>query len=228
MSMKRRCVLKGMALSGAALTLGRWDSALAAPIAPRTAATTPVRVFTDGGAAESLFLQGARAAGGTLLLEHIGRDTHFILALERQLRSGEPLRLIGLLDDAAATLVVDMARSSGARMRWLGQHSAVGKSSRHYLLEADGAAGCARQLGQQLTACGADFMGVAENAQGESLPLAGSALGGAGAAQWASTLGYLLAGLHTPRRLGSRAPEALTPVSGNFVSFSIETRSIQA
>src|SRR5690606_35528862 len=128
MSMDRRFVLKGTALGSlAGLTLGGALPALgAAHGSPRSSAARPALVLVNQGAEQSAFVQGARATGAAVQVGQIGGDVTARLGLQGQLGSGGKMRLIGLLDDASAALVVAMARSAGARVEWLGQHTARG------------------------------------------------------------------------------------------------------
>lgn len=229
MSVSRRSVLKGMALgSAAAMTLGS-SAQLLADIGAAPAGgglATPALVLVNGGAAEVDFLHGARAAlGSQVQVRRVSSDLAFMLDFERQLRSGQPMRVIGLLDDASATLIVDMARSAGARIQWLGQHAAAAGLTRHRLLNTDIAEGCSRQLSRQLHACGAGFS-LSEERQNSAAPprqLAAAPRNGEQPGQWASSVGYLLAAMGTQQITSSpRAPAATMPYSGSFVSFSIE------
>lgn len=229
MSVNRRFVLKGMALgSMAGLAMGSWVGALAGTTAGPTAnlAGRPILALINEGVAESVFVHGAMAASGSRLrVQRVGHDLGFMLNFERQLRGGQPLRVIGLLDDASATLVVDMARSAGARVQWLGQHTAEAGFTRHHLLTTDIAEGCSRQLSRQLHACGAGFSLDEERHGGSMVPrqLAGPARRDHQSAQWAASIGYLLASLGARQALTtSLAPIVSKPVTGSFVSFSIE------
>ena len=197
MNVNRRVVLKAAALaSSAGLAMGGAIPVLAsAPNTPGRAAQT-VLVLANHSAAAALFLHGASAAAGVeLQVQRASLDVDFMLELERQMRSGPARRIIGLLDDASATLVMDMARSAGAHLQWLGQHSAAsGLTTHHHLFAADPA--------EQL----------------RRLPLHNEA-----SAQWAASLGYGLAALGThTNRMAPLAPTANPPLSGSFVSFSIE------
>ncbi|GLZ27609.1 TPA: hypothetical protein L3923_006360 [Pseudomonas aeruginosa] len=227
MTINRRFLLKGMALSGlAGLAMAGPVRALAgqssAPSA--AAAARPVLALVSAGAAESVFLRGAQAAAGSQLqVQRFDQDLDRLLSFERQLRSGQPLRVIGLLDDATATLVLDMARSAGARVQWLGQHNTVAGVTQHRLLNTEVAEGCARQISRQLHACGAGFH-IAEERQGSLASprqLSAPARGGEHAAEWASAIGYQLASLGGRPAKPAPAP-ASTVLSGSFVSFSIE------
>lgn len=229
MGVNRRFVLKGMALgSMAGLAMGSSAGAFAGITAEPAAKTTslPILALINKGAAESVFLHGAVAASGSqLLVQRVSSNLHFMLDFERQMRSSQALQIIGLLDDASASLVIDMARSAGARVQWIGQHSAEAGFSRHHLLTTEIAAGCCRQFGRQLHACGAGFSLNEERHNGAMVPrqLAGSARNSTPSAQWAASIGYLLASLGTrPAIAAPLAPPASVPITGSFVSFSIE------
>ena len=229
MSVNRRFVLKGMALGSATgLVLGGPAQALAGvATGPAGKAMVPAAlVLVNGGAPEPDFLGGAKAAlGPQLQVQRVGSNLDFVLDFERQLRSGQPMRVIGLLDDASAALVVDMARSAGARVQWLGQHTAEAGLTRHRLLNTDIAEGCSRKLSRQLHACGAGFSLSEERQNSAALPrqLAAISRTGSQSGQWASSVGYLLASLGTRQFMASpRVPAASAPFTGSFVSFSIE------
>ncbi|OJW81595.1 hypothetical protein [Thiobacillus sp. 65-1402] len=224
MSVDRRFVLKSMVLGGAAgVVLSRSLPVLGAPLS--RSAIRPALALVGSGVAEAAFLQGARAAVGTQLqVLQMDPGLGFMLDFEQRLRAGRSLRVIGLLDDAAATLVLDLARSAGARIPWLGHHTGEAGSTRHRLLNTDLAEGCARQLSRHLHACGAGFT-LDEERQGSAAParqLAGPARNGAGSAQWAAGVGYLLATLGTRPTMMPRVSVQGTLPSGSFVSFSIE------
>lgn len=224
MTVDRRFVLKGMVLGGAAgLVLSR-SAPVRGTVPPSRGDIRPTLALVGGGAAESAFLRGAAAAAGAhLQVRQLEQGLDFMLEFERQLRA-EPMRLIGLLDDASAGLVLDLARSAGARVQWLGQHTVGGSSTRHRLLNTDLAEGCSRKLSRQLHACGAGFM-LYEERQGSAAPsrqLAGPARHGACSAQWAAGVGYLLTALGSRPSGGPPIVTQSAPASGSFVSFLIE------
>ncbi|WP_018077087.1 hypothetical protein [Thiobacillus denitrificans] len=225
MSVDRRFVLKSMVLGGAAGVVLSRSVPVLAGVPPSHSGIRPALALVGSGAAEAAFLQGARAAAGTELpVQQMDRGLDCMLDFEHQLRAGRPMQVIGLLDDAAATLVLDLARSAGARVHWLGQHTAEAGSTRHRLLNADLAEGCARQLSRHLHACGAGFT-LNEERQGSVAParqLAGPARSGAGSVQWAAGIGSLLATLGTRPTMMPRVSVQGTLLSGSFVSFSIE------
>ena len=228
MSLNRRFVLKGMALTGLASTaLGTSVSALAGIEPAPAAAAGPTLALVKRDGLDSAFVQGARSAlGHRLQVRPADGELDAMLEVDRQLRSGQPLHIIGLLDDAAATLVIDLARSAGARVHWLGQHTATGGQSRHRLLNTTVAEGCSRQLSRQLHACGAGFTLTEERQGSASAPrqLGGPTRSAEHTDQWAASVGYLLGSLGTRRP--AVAPLVATtgrPLSGSFVSFLIET-----
>lgn len=229
MNIERRNVLKGMALgslAGIAASssgLSMAQGVFGAPSRPMLPSLTLVSSET----AQSVFLQGIHAytANAPLSVQRTDLDLTFIQAFDQRLRSGQAQRIIGLVDDASAALMVDLARSAGARVHWLGQHRATANASEHQLLSAESASGCAAQLGLSLNACGSSFRLSEQRLHGLEAPLQVSATAreGLGADQWAATLGYTLAGLGS-RQVG-QAPlisrQAL-PLRGHFVSFLIE------
>lgn len=226
MSINRRRVLKGAALSGLATVAGGCAQALAAAASMPTSAGSPVLVLISAIEPGSVFLQGALAVADSRLRVHrVSHDLDIMLALERELRGAQPLRIIGLLDDASATLLVDLARSTGARIQWLGQHSAAADISHHRLLTPDGADSCSRQFSAQLQACGTAFSLRDERVNAAaSTPryLSGAVHQGAQPAAWVAGLGYLLASRGSPPATASLPYPASAPPTGSFVSFSLE------
>ncbi|WP_375739969.1 hypothetical protein [Pseudomonas boanensis] len=228
MNVERRAVLKGMALGGlAGVAMGSSNLYMANAMAAPASRIAPTLVLVNEAAAGSAFLEGIASspAARTVTVERTDLSLDFILALEKRLLSGKPQRIIGLVDDASAALIVDLARSSGARVQWLGQHSANVSASQHRLLSADAAHGCAMQLGLQLNACGTGFNLTEQRPHGHQPPLhlTAAARSKAGSDQWAATLGYSLAMLGTTHT--GQAPLIVSrqsPLTGNFVSFSIE------
>lgn len=228
MSVDRRSVLKGMALG----SLAGWSMGAALPsmaglhAAPGTDARPPLLALVGRGAQDSAFVQGVRATGSQPGLQQVDTSLGCMLDLESQLRSGQPVHLVGLLDDASATLVLDLARSAGARVNWIGQHVVGTGHSRHRLLNTNLTEGCSRQLSRQLHACGAGFT-LNEERQSSAAPprqLAGPARSTAHAEQWAASVGYLLGSLGVRRPgMAPLVSTSRTPLTGSFVSFSIET-----
>lgn len=125
MNLHRRFVLKSMAVSGLTCLAVSPMRTFAAAAGSRSAPERlSLLVLISEEPSGKEFLRGVIAATGQRPdVMTIGRDLASLLDFERRLRS-RPMRAIGLLDDAAATLAIDMARSAGARMRWCRQHVA--------------------------------------------------------------------------------------------------------
>lgn len=227
MTVDRRCVLKGMALGSLAVpSMSSPLLALAGETgAPVQSMTRPTQVLIDSGAAGAAFAQGARAVDDSSLPVHqAGRELGYLLDFERRLRRGQPLHVIGLLDDATAVLILDLARSAGAHMHWLGQHIADAGLSHHRLLNTNMTEGRVRQLSRQLHACGAGFT-LTEERAAPARKLTNLRHSGDRSDQWAISIGYLLASLGTYHLARIPAASASSmPLSGSFVSFSIEAR----
>ncbi len=231
MTINRRFVLKSFALAGVAGALAGPTRALAGlSVAddPGTAGK-PLLALVNDDHAGPVFLDGARALTGTgLEVPRAGSDLAFLVDLERRLRSGRPLSIIGLLDDAAGTLVVDVARGTGARLQWLGQHSAQPLTSSHHLLTASSARDGARALARQLQVCGAAFS-LRHEGHGDAAPVAVAAAATANSAavadQWLRSTGGQLAALalqRPPAQPQELAAPAGAAVRGHFVSFLIQ------
>lgn len=202
MPLERRTLLKCLALGGlATAALGNARLATAqALLGARLPSPAPTLILVD--AAASAFLAGVATALAAEQVEvrGCGLGLDFLLDLEGRLHSGQSQRVIGLVDDASAVLIVDQARGAGARLQWLGQHHISAEAARHRALGATAADAHARQLARRLAACGS------------------------GCARWAVTLGHALA---TPGAgdLGPATPlvDRPAPLTGHFVSFAIET-----
>lgn len=225
MTIDRRSLIKGMALLGVASPfLGRALPALAAAGLPAAALSTSILVSV--GAADSAFVHGARAAIGASMLSvrPASLELAFMQDFEQQLRGAPGLRVIGLLDDALATPLLALARSAGASVPWLGQHTATAALSRHRVLTADMAAGCAGQLQRQLLACGAGFT-LNEECHDSGVigpQLAGPSRSREHRDQWAAAIGFLLASLGTGNPGTPPVfPAGRSPSIGSFVSFAI-------
>lgn len=226
MNIKRRSLLKGMALGGLAGAAMAGAGLASAMNAANARPGLPILALVSAAVAESAFIHGlgASPAARRIEVQRVDLGLDFILGLQQRLRSGQPQRIIGLVDDASAALIVDLARSAGARVQWLGQHSASSNASHHRLLSAETASSCALQLGQRLNACGTGFSLDERRLQGQRpLHLAAAARSSGGTEQWAATLGYNLASLGSAASgqapLIANRPAAL---AGTFVSFSIE------
>ena len=157
MSTDRRFVLKGLAAAGlmAAMPWAQASTSAATPLADAAAAAR-VTPLVSGGALDAAFLAGVRNAigqpAGALVnppLQGLAAATY--QQLDKLLNDDTPTLLVGLLDDAAATLVLDLVRSAGGRVLSV-EHHRIGQ----------GSAGQQRagELGQALVA-GADAAVIA-------------------------------------------------------------------
>ncbi|TDF80861.1 hypothetical protein E1573_19360 [Pseudomonas sp. H9] len=227
MNVERRSLLKGMALGGlAGAALGSSSLSLAnSVLGPSAQPQAASLAIVSAPVAVSAFVQGLRASPAAPQVQVIatGLDLAMLQDLQQRLASGQSQRLIGLVDDASAALIVDLARSAGARVQWLGQHSASAGHSRHRLLSAQASHGCALQLGQQLNRCGHGFELHEQRLHSLAPALQLSAANRSQSGdQWAATLGYALAVLGSTDTgqapLIASRPSALT---GTYVSFSI-------
>lgn len=225
---ERRSLLKGMALGGlAGVVMGSSGLSLANSVLGRTApGQLPVLALVGTGAAGAAFVQGLEASPAAAQVQVLPANLQLqaLLQLQQRLAGGRPQRLIGLLDDASATLLVDLARSAGARVQWLGQHSAHAHRSEHRLLSAGSAHGCALQLGQQLHRCGQGFSLHEQRLHSPAPTLQTStASRTTGDDQWAASLGYALAVLgSTDTGQAPRVARRAQAPTGTYVSFSIE------
>lgn len=229
MNIERRSVLKGMAL-GSLASIAASSSGLSMAqgvFGAQSRPLLPSLVLVSSETAQSVFLQGINActANTPLSVQRTDLGLGFIQAFDQRLRSGQAQRIIGLVDDASAALIVDLARSAGARVHWLGQHRATASASEHQLLSAESASGCAAQLGLSLNTCGSAFSLSEQRLHGLEAPLQISAAARErhGSDQWAATLGYTLAGLGS-HHLGQPPviSRQASPLRGHFVSFLIE------
>lgn len=200
MNVTRRFILKGIALGGLAGTaMGRLDLSLAdsAPAAQIRPAR-PTLVLVSGEAEHSGFLRGIAAAlpGGQPRVQRTDLGMGFIRNLNQLLRAGQAVRIVGLVDDASAALIVELARASDARLQWLGCHSAEAGQSRH------------RPLGDNA------FSGLAARLYDDAARDSG---------QWTATLGFALASPGIGQTATAPVLAAQPPLTGHFVSFAIET-----
>lgn len=228
MTVDRRSMLKGMAALGVgAPFLGGMLPALAgtAP-APVRDAVLPTLALVGPGGTDSAFVHAARARlGNALQVREASRQLPFLLDFEARLRSGQPMRVIGLVDDAQAALLLDLARSAGASVPWVGQHTVAAGLTRHRLHNTSQADGHARQLALQLQAAGCGFT-LDEECQGRAgAPRQLSGRPGAGGRpdQWAAGVGHLLASLGSRRPgMAPLQPRGGAPLTGSLVSFAIQ------
>jgi len=220
MDMQRRLLLKSMVVLGSAPGLGLLGSGPAQSAAQTAAAqSAPVLVLVSGETGKSSFLQGIKAArGATAMLQVCEVDSGLgsLQALQHTIQAMQKGYVVGLVDDASGTLIVDLARATGARMHWLGQHAVNATQSRHRLSGDSVIAGDAL-FRDRLIARGfaADPM---------SYKFASYIRNGApDGRQWAADLGFVLT--DTSQVAFSTIPQAdsgLAPLTGHFVSFAFE------
>lgn len=130
MSNDRRFVLKGLAAAGllAAMPWAQASTSASAPLADVAAdAAARVTPLVSGGALDAAFLAGVRNAmsqpAGALVNPPLqGLEAATYQQLNALLNDDTPTLLVGLLDDAAAVLVLDLVRSAGGRVLSVEQH----------------------------------------------------------------------------------------------------------
>lgn len=157
MNTTRRHVLKSMltvaGVSGAAVPLGFSSTAMAEMVSNQK--STVVVVSPDY--AGQNFLTAIKAQRTTHISQVLdsSTDLSFVQKLQQVLQSKEPQRVVGLVDDASATLIMDLARSANASLIWQGQHSQLSEANAALLGQAlggnvlaDPQANNGRQLGR--------------------------------------------------------------------------------
>lgn len=135
MSNDRRFVLKGLAAAGLLAAMPWAQASAAAPLADAGVADTATRVtpLVSGSALDAAFLAGVRQAtaqpAGSLVTQPLqGLEASTYQQLNALLNDDTPTLLVGLLDDAAAILVLDLVRSAGGRVLSVEQHR-IGQDS---------------------------------------------------------------------------------------------------
>lgn len=133
----RRMVLKGLAAAGLAMTGMSWASAATSPALGAAAgvpagAALNVTSLVSGAALDNAFVQGVQTAvSGQAAAQWSGQrlqglDAATFQRLNALLHDDTPTLLVGLVDDASATLVLDLVRSAGGRVLQA-QHHRVGR-----------------------------------------------------------------------------------------------------
>lgn len=210
MSIKRRTVLKSMALGSAAFALGQTGLTQAAQTTGNV--RQPVLVLVNDATAQSAFVDGVKAnpsVAQTSLLK-VDSGLNCIADFQQRLSTSKGERIVGLVDDASGILLLDIARSAGAQVHWIGQHVTKQGHSRHRVSVTEKTNSCVQQF--------------AEFAQGCSSPTTIAEQTLSAHRHWASSLGFALASLDPSRRyLRTTPPNHNHAVDGHFVSFSIET-----
>lgn len=138
MSTDRRMVLKGLAAAGLAMTgISSWAATAGSPALGAAAgvpagAALNVTSLVSGAALDGAFVQGVQNAVGTQAAAQWsgqrlqGLDAATFTRLNAMLHDGTPTLLVGLVDDASATLVLDLVRSAGGRVLQA-EHHRVGR-----------------------------------------------------------------------------------------------------
>jgi hypothetical protein len=151
----RRALLKGMMAGGAIAAVGLPKISFAKPQAP----VAREIVLVNCGGIDAGFAAGADEAG-THARQNVGTGALPDLAATRALfERCRGKRLIGLMEDGAYVLFSELARDSGVRLVFEGQHSAAadGRVSRHVFNSAAGFHGSAEALAAALTNADAAF-----------------------------------------------------------------------
>ncbi|MBA4501592.1 hypothetical protein [Marinobacterium marinum] len=223
MNPKRRSFLKGALASGAGGLILSHSGLTQAAMGITTGNSPATLVLAGNAAIESSFAAGIQAAlpGEAVTLLRTDHSNP-LTAVTEALHSGQPIRLIGMVDDATGELLTTLARHAGARMTWLGQHSADPRQTRHQVINDRAAQGSALALAEQLQQEAAGFRLNAEQpfARKTALQLA-SARTGAASSHWAAHLGHALARPSAPVD-AAYLPTTSKRLEGRFVSFVIE------
>lgn len=151
MNIDRRTVLKSLAAAGLVVAGMPGAKATATPSATaagRQDALPAVTALVSGSLLDAAFLAGVaqavNAAGQDAATESLqGLDTDAFRRLNALLGDGQAGLLVGLVDDASATLVLDLVRSAGGQVLSVHHH-------RLALEQGVAADQWARQLGSSL------------------------------------------------------------------------------
>lgn len=226
MDIKRRTLIKGITAT-AAVTWAASPQVFAAPLREaitqlrQSTATSfvakPIIAVTHEDLVNSAFMAGVAAAQPRELHRLKSADYASLAALIGQTHSN----LLGLIDHSNAAILVQLARHQGAKVHWLGQHTATASGMSHNIVKSGNTDACHSKLFEDLIACPTRHY-VRE--QG----IAARMIAGQGAQhpqQWAANLGLLLSDWRNPHP--AFAALQLTAVNdtapGSFVSFFIET-----
>ncbi|MCO6441295.1 MAG: Tat pathway signal protein [Nitrococcus mobilis] len=238
MNASRRAFLKGVALTGFAVAAPGFASGNILSDKSNSlkgGANLPIVALINRLSKESAFLTGIRRAqrqqrsNDAITVQRCDRGLGFLQSLQTLLHSGKPTHIVGLVDDASAAVIVDLARSAGVHLYWLGHHAVSAGESRHNILATDSGYGCGLRFAQQLDA-GGSGLSLTEQSMAESDGLRRMAFTTRRTPQdgrWAVALGFALTSLAVAptedlsAEADSRAVS--TPLLGNFVSFSFKT-----
>lgn len=222
MNIQRRSLLKGMVAGGVGCGLLGASSLAMARAKTFTSGKQQMLIVTSSAEAEQTFRDGVRAARPEAAFETLRSDLSpaFLATLEKHLRSGHPSRILGLVDDASAAVIVQLARSADARVAWVGQHHIEPGQARHSLLVSRSSRNCTLHFGEQLNRCGSGYELKEQRPQGGGRPLV-LASARSGNTGWGASLGYALAqpadGID-----GIASQAAALSLYGRYVSFLIE------
>ncbi|MCC6917504.1 hypothetical protein [Nitrosomonas sp.] len=235
MDTQRRLLLKSIALGGISGCLGWVGSGTALAAARQTQSAGLINPVTtlllvNRKAEYSAFLQGARVTGNTnIKIYDLDSERDFLSSLQRHISgmSTEGLIVTGLADDAHGTLIIDQARSLGACMRWLGQHTVESGQSRHLLYSSEIAGDRGGLFGRRLASHG--FSCISEGGrmrEGQPLyePVLYTREGGTEDLQWSMDLGFALVG-NDPADFSNISQidsNSIVPLNGHFISFTFE------
>lgn len=125
MTTDRRTLLKGLAAVGLAFSGGSLAQAATVLPAGKTLAanaTLPLTAVVSGSALDSQFLAGVAAAAQQHGMQQQpalrlnGLDGTLLNHIHALAQDAQPAMLVGLVDDATATVLLDLVRSSGGRV----------------------------------------------------------------------------------------------------------------
>ena len=204
----RRSALKAMGASGLALAVP--NLGWAAVGQTQAGGQLPLYIITDHADAGGTFAAGAlhacRQRGvGASYVSALAGGLHLdeIHKVDALLQGKQSVRLIGLVDEGTAAVVLSLARDAGARLYWLAQHQLRAGQARHAVQVATSNT-CCEQLEPQLLA-------VPSSAAARK--------------SWAAQLGYSLSRLHTRPASNTALTQLAMPQRvGSFVSFSLDTQ----
>ena len=163
MNKNRRLFLKGVLSSSATGMLlsssGLVQAAMHLNKDAGLANLSPIILFTNDVKVETSFGAGVKSALPSDTKFSMIRTNHndVLTQFNQLLNKGESTRLIGMVDDATAELLVAQARHAGARISWLGQHSSNANESRHKIINSHQTQNSLVSLGDQLNKSSSDF-----------------------------------------------------------------------
>lgn len=118
MHTNRRAFLQTLTAAGFALTgMGLAQASTGKPAAAAGQEVLAITSATHGHALEAAFVQGAQSVAARVQHSQLlGFDSASFQQLHTMLHDQQDTLLVGLLDDASATLVLDLVRSAGGRV----------------------------------------------------------------------------------------------------------------